>query len=200
MTTRLTGPPSRTGLAADGEAVARRGDLVVIHLHYRACYRGRALLEGDTFRVGQVTSATRDGQVRRYRPAGALTSVPGRPLPAEGLERALVMSARRIDVPGALATAACHVLPGIETCPSGYGRLDEVTAALWPHLAGRPGEDRLRDAARAWAAERKTALALLDEAAGADRDQFTDLFAVYSSAVAAANTTYRRRCEQAGAR
>ena len=202
VTRPLPGPPIRTGPAARGEVRARCGDLVVIHLRCRAWYRGRTLPERDTFRVGQLSAATRDGRVRLYRPAGALAGAPGsgRPLPAEGFERALVMSARRIDVPGALATAACHVPPGIETCPSGYDRLDQVTAALAPHLAGRPGWERLRDAARAWEAERKAALVLLDEAAGAGRDQFKGLFAVYSSAVAAANAAYRRRCEQAGAR
>jgi hypothetical protein len=106
------------------------------------------------------------------------------------------MSARRIDVPGALATAACHAWPGHETCARGYGSLDEVRAALRPHLRGRPGQERLRDAARTWEAERKAALPLLSAAAVAQREEFMSLFRAYDSAVAAANAAYRQVYEQ----
>jgi hypothetical protein len=41
-------------------AVARRGDLVVIHLHHREYPEGR-LWEYDRFWLGQVTSVTRQG-------------------------------------------------------------------------------------------------------------------------------------------
>ena len=51
------------------DAVARRGDLVVVRLCHRDWKTGEPL-EDDEFWLGQVTSVTRAGIVRLYRPAG----------------------------------------------------------------------------------------------------------------------------------
>ena len=74
-------PPSGTaGTSRTGNAVARRGDLVVIHLRHRDWKDGQPR-EYDDFWLGQVTSVTRAGLVRLYRPAG---SSAGRPTGAAG--------------------------------------------------------------------------------------------------------------------
>jgi hypothetical protein len=60
------------------DAVAQRGDLVVIHL----CDRDWKTSEprgDDEFWLGQVTSVTRAGLVRLYRPAGTFAGDNDRP-------------------------------------------------------------------------------------------------------------------------
>ena len=69
------------GTSRTGNAVARRGDLVVIHLRHRDWKDGQPR-EYDDFWLGQVTSVTRAGLVRLYRPAGTFawdTDGRGRP-------------------------------------------------------------------------------------------------------------------------
>lgn len=190
-----TTPAEPPAAPAGGGTVARRGDLVVIHLHHRDYRQDYKAVERDDYRAGQVTSVTRGGQVRRYRPAGQFT-VPDRPLPA-GFEQAWVISAARGDVPAALAAAACHCEQHGEACPRPYGSLDEVLTALRPCLHGTPGHERLADAARAWHAAREAAVPLLTTAAGTDRGDFPGVFATYEQAVADANNAYRQAHTQA---
>jgi hypothetical protein len=147
-------------------AVARRGDLVVICLRDRDWKAGEPLGD-DEFRLGQVTSVTRAGLVRLYRPAGTF------------------------------ATAACHTWPGHEGHVCGYRALAGVKAALRPHLFDRPGWRLLREAAGAWEAARREAGPLLSAAAGARGEEFTRLAGRYDAAVTAANSAYRELHEQA---
>ena len=63
------GADKASGAAGTGNAVARRGDLVVIHLRPRDWQDGQPR-EYDDFWLGQVTNVTRAGLVRLYRPAG----------------------------------------------------------------------------------------------------------------------------------
>jgi hypothetical protein len=191
--------PVEPGRAAEGSVVVRRGDLVVVHLHRRE-YQDGEPREYDEFQVGQATSVSRDGQARLWRPAGEFASEPdclgrprpGRPLPTEWFQQALVMSTRRIDVQGALATAACHVWPGHEDQDRAYDSLEEVGAKLRPHLLGRPGWERLRQAAADWESARKAARPLLSAAVRARGEEFRRLSGDYGRAVAAANTAYRQ--------
>jgi hypothetical protein len=183
------------GHATGGQVAARRGDLIVIHLRHRDFLQDGRPGEYDRFQVGQVTSVTRAGQARLYRPAGRPADerdATGRPfkglaLPAAGLRRALILSAGRIDVQGAMATAACHAWPGHEAQVRDYGSLDEVQAALRPHLLDQPGWERLRDAARTWEGRRA--------AAGTPLRPYD----AYIEAVSAANEAYRQQYEQATA-
>jgi hypothetical protein len=146
------GAAGAPGASRTGNAVARRGDLVVIHLRHRDWKDGQPR-EYDDFWLGQVTSVTRAGLVRLYRPAGTFAwesdwrgrPGKGQPLPSLWFERAAIKRQKEIDVPGALVTAACHVWPGHEDHVRGYATLTEVRAALRPHLLESAGWERLRD-------------------------------------------------------
>ena len=142
---------------------AKRGDLVVIHVRSTSWSARYERTEQDDYTVGIVTSVTRDGQVRRYRPAGDLqtTDYLGRPyrgqdMPRTGYQGRWIMPAAHIDVTGAVVTAACHVWQGHETTQA-YGSLCEVQDALRPHLRRRDGWETLRNAAVTWETERRTA-------------------------------------------
>ena len=130
-----------------GNAVARRGDLLVVHLRHRDWKDGRP--RKNEFWFGQVTSA---GMVRLCRPAAS----PGRPAGAAGRGRrqrlpslwsrnAVIKRHEQAGGQGALATAACHVWPGHEN-HARDGSLQEFRAALRPHLLDRAGWERLRGA------------------------------------------------------
>jgi hypothetical protein len=173
-----------------GKAGVQRGDLIIIHLRRHS--QGTA---EDSFWAGEVTSITRAGRARRYRPArrfswepapaGARRPAVSLPLPAQrdGAQFTWFVSARTADVAGVLATAACHCWPGHEGQVRPYGTLDEVRAALSPHLRDRPGWERLRDAARAWEDARRAAFPLLSQAAQAIGSQeFTRLSGAYHAA------------------
>lgn len=179
--------PGATGQEA---IAARRGDLAIVQQHHSGAGQGRGPY--DTFTVGQVTGITRDGQVRVIRPAGMLageTDRAGLPLPGMSMERAgnitavHVIPARRIDVEGAMATAACHVWDG--DCRSRpFDSIEEIGGQLRPHLtSGRPGaQDQLRTAARSRdAAAREAHAALLADGSYGD----------YKTAICAANDAYR---------
>jgi hypothetical protein len=192
------GAAGAPGTSRPENAVARRGDLVVIHLRHRDWKDGQPR-EYDDFWVGQVTSVTRAGLVRLYRPAGTFAwdtdgrgrPDRGQPLPSLWFERAAIKSQTEIDVPGALATAACHTWPGHEDHVRGYDTLAEVKAALRPHLLESPWRERLRDAAGAWEAARREARPLLSAAVGARGEEFARLSGLYDAAVTAANNAYR---------
>ena len=194
-----TSATSRTG-----NAVARRGDLVVICLRHHEWQDGQPR-EYDDFWVGQVTSVTRAGLVRLYRPAGTFAwdsdgrgrPDKGQPLPSLWFEWAAIKSQKEIDVQGALATAACHVWPGHEGHVRGYGTLKEVRAALRPHLLDQPGWEQLRDAAVAWEAAWREARPLLSAAVRAHGEEFRRLSGIYDATVASVNNAYRKLHEQA---
>jgi hypothetical protein len=197
-------PSGTAGTSRAGNAVARRGDLVVICLRHRDWRQGQAR-EYDEFWLGQVTSVTRAGLVRLYRPAGTFSwetdgrgrPDQGQPLPSLWFERAAIKSQKEIDVQGALATAACHTWPGQKDHDRGYATLTEVRAALRPHLLDQPGWERLRDAARAWEAARREARPLLSAAVRAHGEEFRRLSDLYDTAATAANDAYREQYEQA---
>ena len=203
MSAQKTAPAGTAGAdkapaAATGNAVARRGDLVVIHLRHHE-WKGGQPREYHDFWLGQVTSVTRDGLVRLYRPAGTFSwdtdgrgrPGKGQPLPSLWFERAAIKSRKEIDVPGALATAACHTWPGHEGQVRGYATLTEVKAALRPHLLESAGWEQLRDAAAAWEAARREARPLLSAAVRARGEEFRRLSDLYDAAVTAANNAYR---------
>jgi hypothetical protein len=193
-----------TATSRTGNAVARRGDLVVIHLRHRDWQAGQPR-EYDDFWLGQVTSVTRAGLARLYRPAGTFAwdsdgrgrPDRGQPLPSLWFERAAIKSQKEIDVPGALATAACHTWPGHEGHVRGYATLTEVTAALRPHLLDQPGWERLRDAAAAWEAAWREARPLLSAAVRAHGEEFRRLSDIYDATVTSVNNAYRELHERA---
>jgi hypothetical protein len=196
--------PPAPGASGARNAVARRGDLVVICLRHRDWTAGQPR-EYDDFWLGQVTSVTRAGLVRLYRPAGTFAwdtdgrGRPGRgqPLPSLWFEWAAIKSQKEIDVQGALATAACHVWAGHEGHVRGYDTLKEVRAALRPHLLDQPGWEQLRDAAAAWEAAWREARPLLSVAVAAHGEEFRRLSGIYDAAVTAVNNAYRELHEQA---
>ena len=186
------------------DAVARHGDLVVIHLCDRDWKNGEPLGDDESW-LGQVTSVTRAGLVRLYQPAGTFAGErdwrgrPGRgqPLPSLRSGRAVIKSQQETGVRDALATAACRTWPGHEDHVRGYPALAEVRAALRPHLPGRPGWERLRAAAVVWEAARREVGPLLSAAVRARGEEFTLLSDRYDAAVTAANSACRELHEQA---
>jgi hypothetical protein len=196
--------PPAPGASGAGNAVARRGDLVVICLRHRDWKDGQPR-EYDDFWVGQVTSVTRAGLVRLYRPAGSFAwdtdgrgrPDRGQPLPSLWFERAAIKSQKEIDLPGALATAACHVWPGHEGHVRGYDTLAEVKAALRPHLLESPWREQLRDAAAAWEAAWREARPLLSAAVRAHGEEFRRLSDIYDATVTSVNNAYRELHERA---
>ena len=204
MTENQPARPPAPGASGAGNAVARRGDLVVICLRHRDWRNGQPR-EYDDFWLGQVTSVTRAGLVRLYRPAGTFAwdtdgrgrPDRGQPLPSLWFEWAAIKSQKEIDVPGALATAACHTWRGHEDHVRGYDTLKEVRAALRPHLLDQPGWEQLRDAAAAWEAAWREARPLLSAAVRAHGEEFRRLSGIYDAAAAAANNAYREQHEQA---
>lgn len=194
---------------------ANRGDLVVIHVRSRTYMLCGESSERDEFTVGTVTSVTRDGLVKAYRPAGDLATTDhmgrayrGRDLPLVGFQHVWIMSAARVDAAGAMVTAACHVWPGHEQIMA-YGSLDEVREALRPHLRRSEGWERLHDAALTWETSRRNAEQEHHQAqaeanrahaqagyhtrAGDDARRAADCAArgAYFAAEAAANASYR---------
>lgn len=108
--------------------------------------------------VGVVTGITRDGLVKMFKPAGHIDEPDwrGRPdrgqqLPSVGFVQAIIGSAARIDVPGALATAACRTWDTTVSVRP-YDTLDEVRAALRPHFRTQPAGEPLHEAAETRAA------------------------------------------------
>jgi hypothetical protein len=196
--------PPAPGASGAGIAIARHGYLVVIHLRHHEWKDGQPR-EYDDFWVGQVTSVTRAGLVRLYRPAGTFAwdtdgrgrPNRGQPLPSLWFEWAAIKSQKEVDVAGALATAACHTWEGHEGHVRGYDTLKEIRAALRPHLLDQPGWERLRDAAAAWEAAWREARPLPSAAVRAHGAEFRRLSGIYDAAVTAANNTYREQHEQA---
>ena len=192
------------GTSRTGNAVARRGNLVVIHLRHHERKAGQPR-EYDDFWLGQVTSVTRAGLVRLYRAAGTFSwdtdgrgrPGKGQPLPSLWFEWAAIKSQKEVDVLGALATAACHTWPGHEGHVRGYATLKEVRAGLRPHLLDQPGWEQLRDAAALWEAAWREARPLLSAAVRAHGAEFRRLSDLYDAAVTAANSAYRELHEQA---
>jgi hypothetical protein len=144
---------------------AKRGDLVLFHVQssFLSLSLASKRTETNDFTVGMVTSVTRDGLVKLYRPAGDLTVSDhlGRPYRGQGLPRTGLVAwwmvpASKIDVTGAMVTAATHLYPQRET-PMPYGSLDEVRAALKPHLRASAGWETLHAAALEWEAARRAA-------------------------------------------
>jgi hypothetical protein len=174
---------------------ARRGDLVVVQQHHRDWVQRGEPREYDTFTVGVVTSITRDGLVKMFKEAGHADEPDwrgrpdrGRPLPAVGFVQALVRSAAVIDVPGALATAACRTWE-LTGSVRPYDTLDEVRAALGPHSKTQPTWEPLHEAAEthaalargAWEAYRRDTYAMPWD---------SPRYRAYTAQVAAANRGY----------
>jgi len=187
---------------------AKRGDLVVVHTQSRdwvndAPGRGHTQVS-EQFAMGVVTSVTRDGQVKLWREAGELDGQRdhlgrpdrGRALPAVGFQKAWIMSAAQIDVPGALASAAVHTWDGHPTRVKAFGSLDEARAAVRPHLFQSPGWEALHVAAVARLEAQRAAWAHFLKTRTSDRQD--PAFGIYQACVAAANDAYRAARTAAG--
>jgi hypothetical protein len=124
------------------ELKARRGDLAIVRTQHHDYIIGEGPSAHDEFTVGVVTNITRDGAVKAYRPVGY-----DNPVQIAYLGRQLVMTylipQGRIDVTAALDTAAKRTWTGISgDTPKYYDTLDEVKAALRPHLIKTLGSAR----------------------------------------------------------
>jgi hypothetical protein len=117
---------------------ARRGDGVVIgtrHQGYTIPEPGKTKpYDYAAFEIGTVTGITRDGAMRTWRPAwhsdrDRMLEVPWR------RTHVLLLPADRFDVAACLATYRGHYWPGRDDgLPKPYESLDEVRAAMRPHL------------------------------------------------------------------
>lgn len=117
----------------------RRGDLAIIE-RLRVTQSPTERTEQTDFTVMTVCSITREGRtkaVRDDRYPGDGHNVP-HPQPLanmHGLRNVLIVPKTDIDVDAATATARAHTYPDSAT-PRPYESLDDVRAALRPHLHG----------------------------------------------------------------
>jgi len=115
----------------------RRGDLAVIG-RTRIDHSSTGRTETTEYTVMVVCSVTREGRAKavrddRYPSDGCNVAYP-EPLDRMlGLRNVLIVSKDEIDVDAAIATARAHTYPN-STTPRAYESLDDVRAALRPHL------------------------------------------------------------------
>jgi hypothetical protein len=184
---------------------AKRGDLVVVHTQSNDWVNDSPgaghTQTSEHFAVGVVTSVTRDGRVKLWREAGQLDNQRdhlGRPdrgqaLPTVGFQQTWIMQAAQIDVPGALASAAVHTWDGHSTQVKAFASLDDVRAALRPHLHRSPGWEALHDAGETRLEAQRAAWA--HYLATRTSDWHDPAFGIYEATIAAANATYRAALE-----
>lgn len=191
---------------ASTHTAAKRGDIVIIQQHHRDWVQGQGAVESDTYTIGTVTSITRDGTVKAYRPAGtqpyhypAWDKNNGSADVARvtGFVRAILVPATYADPAGVLATAECHTWPGHPEHVRAYDTLDEVRAAVAPHRLDSATWDSLRKAAEVREREVRA-----EWDARQARDTGKPAFDsanwnAYTTAVGAANDTYRQAHEAA---
>ena len=198
------GAAGAPGASRTGNAVARRGDLVVIHLRHRDWKDGQPR-EYDDFWLGQVTSVTRAGLVRLYRPAGTFALGHRRARPArQGAAAAVpVVRARRDQEPEGDRRPRCPRHGGLPHLAGPRGprpRLRHPQRSQGGAAPAPAGPARLGTAPRrrrAWEAAWREARPLLSAAVRAHGEEFRRLSDLYDAAVTAANNAYREQHEQA---
>ncbi|GAB3977437.1 hypothetical protein GCM10029978_067140 [Actinoallomurus acanthiterrae] len=133
------------------QPTAKRGDLIVVQTRRRAY----GMASWDELGIGIVTNLTREGRIKKWRPAGG--EVPAT-LNSSAIHRYYVIPQDQIDVEAALQTATEHTWPG-GSPGMPYESLRDVQAALLPHRkpqeAQQPAAERSAEA---------SGVALLDEA------------------------------------
>jgi hypothetical protein len=192
------------GIGSLAGTPARRGDLVVVREHDPGYGTD---VPSDRYIVGLVTSVTHAGAVKAYRPAGHLPEPGGQGRISKGIdlatrrpERTWVLSSSAVDVPGALATAACRTWPRSEDMARPFESMEDLTVQLQAHLKSSPRAtwETLSAAARQWEQARCQARELRP-AMAARGEEFTRASEQYAAAVAAANAAYRRAVADATA-
>lgn len=174
----------------DGPIPARRGDLVIVQQHHRdSVLRGESR-EYDTYTVGTVTSITQDGRVKMFSEAGSVgePQLRGQHHRGTGVTdrmQTFVLGSDKIDVPGALATAACRTwdtgaVRHASTRP--YQTLAQAIEALNPHSKTEAGWMVLNRAATEHAATRRAAWVSCNRS-GAN-------YGMYETQLMAANAKY----------
>lgn len=132
--------PQAKGSRMDEGSKAKRGDLIVVHCENRYYVNGEGARVSQDYRVGVVTSTTRDGHVRHYREATESQPMKYRDMTLwkrrpTGFKRFWIVSQDCIDVAKALETAAANPWNLISLgTGKPYGSLKEVQDALRPHL------------------------------------------------------------------
>lgn len=113
---------------------AKRGMVLVHHETQRDYVTGQPVTERETFSIGQVTSVTRDGIVKRFRGVSwgeacewSATDQDG---PAGRHFRGRVLLAPDIDPAAAVRAAKAHHWPGHPGQPMPFSSLREVRDAL----------------------------------------------------------------------
>jgi len=115
----------------------RRGDLAIIE-RTTVTHSTSGRTEQTEYTVMTVCSVTRDGRTKavrddRYPSDGHNVAYP-EPLDRMlGFRNILIVPKDSIDTEAALATVRAHTYPD-STTPRAYGSLDDVRAALRPHL------------------------------------------------------------------
>jgi hypothetical protein len=117
----------------------RRGDLAVIE-RTTVTHGQNSRTEATEYTVMTVCSITRDGRTKAVRddryPADGHNVPYPQPLDQmHGFRSILIVPKGHIDVEAALNTVRAHTYPD-STTPRSYDTLDEVRAALRPHLTG----------------------------------------------------------------
>ena len=119
----------------------KRGDLVIIVQEHRDYIIGGGAQESTTCEIGIVSSISRDGVIKAFKPA-RYSDEPngGTPVHLERLPKVILtpfIPATRIDIPAALKVARDHQWgSGHPYMP--FDSLDEVRAALKPCLLDAP--------------------------------------------------------------
>lgn len=115
---------------------ARRGDLCAVVTTTHSFVIGQGSTEQTTVRLALVSSVTRDGVVKAFRPFWDQAGEPSSPITASPREQTLVLSADRIDVTAAITAYCARSWPtaphstSVRPCDS----VDELRELLRPFL------------------------------------------------------------------
>lgn len=126
-------------------AKARKGDLILVEEvtrnHYSAAAHAEAKAAGRTlaevekrYKFGVVASATREGEVKTWRQVGYGEEVTSHYAQPIGYANRWVLSAKAIDVVGALTAAKAHHWPGHPDQPRAFDSFDEARDLARPFL------------------------------------------------------------------
>jgi hypothetical protein len=113
---------------------AKRGDIAVIPITFRALYIGSAGTTTTEYHVTIVTSVTRDGNVKAVRTVDSDTVIPLNRFYSGGRRGQIMIAAKnKCDVAGVIESVKLHTWPGHPNQIKAYTSWDEVRDMVLSH-------------------------------------------------------------------